>query len=133
VELGPRYDGACEVPLSACVERILDVFLDTWKPGEKRLKEYAILERDNWTCQAPGCTCRRNLHVHHIIFRSREGSTDEPWNLITLCAAHHLQGVHLGLVTLSGRAPDGLTWGLAAPVRHLRWERLEIQARSVRT
>jgi 5-methylcytosine-specific restriction endonuclease McrA len=28
------------------------------------------------------------MHVHHRVRRS-QGGQDEPWNLITLCAAHH--------------------------------------------
>jgi len=44
---------------------------------------YAILKRDRFRCQVPGCNCRRNLHIHHIIPRSHGGS-DDPANLIVL-------------------------------------------------
>jgi hypothetical protein len=35
-----------------------------------------------------------------------------PSNRITLCAAHHLRGVHAGLIRIRGRAPDGLRFEL---------------------
>ena len=34
----------------------------------------------------------RNLHEHHIVFRSAGGS-GELENRVTLCAVHHLRGV----------------------------------------
>ncbi len=39
----------------------------------------AVLKRDDYTCQQPGCHCnsRSRLEVHHIIFRSQNGSNDE--------------------------------------------------------
>ena len=48
-----------------------------------------ILSRDNYTCQK----CKKNkdglkLHVHHIIFKSREGA-NTPNNLMTLCNLCH--------------------------------------------
>jgi len=46
-----------------------------------------VLQRDGWKCQV--CGSCRNLHVHHIRFRSKQGSDDEQ-NLITLCSdCHH--------------------------------------------
>src|SRR5207237_10776238 len=33
-------------------------------------------------------------------------------NLVSLCAAHHLHGVHLGYIRVRGRAPDRLRWEL---------------------
>jgi 5-methylcytosine-specific restriction endonuclease McrA len=58
-------------------------------------KEYAllckaILQRDGWKCRS--CGFRSGLHVHHITFRSQQG-TDEASNLITLCSSCH-RGVH---------------------------------------
>jgi 5-methylcytosine-specific restriction endonuclease McrA len=44
-----------------------------------------VLERDQ-RCRY--CGTRRNLHVHHINYKSQGGSHD-PHNLITLCNAHH--------------------------------------------
>src|SRR5438094_5264731 len=40
-------------------------------------------------CAVPACSSRRNLHDHHIIFRSR-GGTNRRENRITVCAWHHL-------------------------------------------
>lgn len=45
-----------------------------------------VLHRDGWKCQC--CGTASNLHVHHIVRRSRLGS-DELGNLITLCALCH--------------------------------------------
>ena len=70
-------------------------------------REPWVFERDGWRCVAPGCTSYRNLHAHHVIFRSAGGG-DEPSNLVTLCAAHHQRGVHGGLICISGQAPEGL-------------------------
>jgi hypothetical protein len=44
-----------------------------------------IFERDQ-RCRY--CGTRRNLHAHHIAYRS-QGGTDDPHNLITLCNDHH--------------------------------------------
>ena len=68
-------------------------------------REHWVFERDGWRCVAPGCTSYRNLHTHHVIFRSAGGG-DEPSNLVTLCAAHHQRGVHGGLIRISGQAPE---------------------------
>jgi 5-methylcytosine-specific restriction endonuclease McrA len=48
----------------------------------------AVLERDGWRCQI--CGARTGLEVHHIRFRSRQGSDDEQ-NLITVCSRCHRQ------------------------------------------
>jgi len=71
----------------------------------------AVLERDGWRCTIPGCTSQRNLHVHHLRFRSAGGS-DALGNLTTLCAAHHQRGVHGGIVRVGGEAPDALWFEL---------------------
>ncbi|MDP6980176.1 MAG: HNH endonuclease [Myxococcota bacterium] len=59
----------------------------------------------------PGCTAQKNLHVHHIRFRSAGGG-DEPENLTTLCAFHHLRGVRGGTVGVTGSPPDRLEFAL---------------------
>jgi hypothetical protein len=46
-----------------------------------------------------------------VLFRSL-GGEDVEENLVALCAAHHLHGVHLGWVRVFGKAPDRLTWHL---------------------
>jgi len=40
---------------------------------------------------------------------------DQAWNRISLCAAHHLNGVHMGWIKVSGTAPDELRWKLGRP------------------
>jgi hypothetical protein len=61
-------------------------------------------------CAAPGCS-RAACHLHHIVFRSR-GGTDDPRNLVGLCAVHHLHGIHLGYLEVTGLAGERLHWKL---------------------
>jgi hypothetical protein len=61
----------------------------------------------------PGC-CRRAVHAHCVVRRSA-GGADEPSNLVSLCAFHHLCGVHGGWLRVRGRAPDGLASEVGPP------------------
>jgi hypothetical protein len=70
-------------------------------------KSHAIFARDGWRCTVPGCSSMRNLHDHHIVFRSAGGSDDLD-NRVTLCAFHHLRGVHAGIIRCTGKAPHRL-------------------------
>jgi hypothetical protein len=70
-----------------------------------------IFERDGWRCCVPGCSSRRNLHDHHVLFRSHGGDNARD-NRITVCAAHHLHGIHDGRIRAYGRAPGDITWEL---------------------
>jgi hypothetical protein len=54
------------------------------------------------------CSSRRNLHDHHVVFRSR-GGDDERGNRVAVCAWHHLRGIHAGRVRATGDAEDGIT------------------------
>jgi len=95
-------------------EAMIDHALRTWGVDDPRLRRrraLAVFERDGWRCTIPGCTSQRNLHDHHIRFRSAGGS-DALSNRTTLCAAHHHRGVHAGFVRVSGRAPDALWFEL---------------------
>ncbi|HEX5138266.1 MAG TPA: hypothetical protein VFY93_14915, partial [Planctomycetota bacterium] len=60
-----------------------------------------------------------------VSFRS-SGGPDEPWNGVALCAVHHLHGIHLGYLEVTGRAGERLHWrfatGEAAPTEE--WETL---------
>jgi hypothetical protein len=47
-----------------------------------------VTERDNRTCQHPGCRNTRWLQIHHIVPWAVGGRTDLD-NLILLCGAHH--------------------------------------------
>jgi hypothetical protein len=94
----------------AALEVMLDHVLSSWGVlDEKLAARYRVFARDGWRCAAPGCTSLQNLHDHHIRFRSAGGG-DALDNRITLCAFHHLRGVHAGLLRCVGRAPDGLRW-----------------------
>ncbi|MBI5503344.1 MAG: hypothetical protein HY899_00975 [Deltaproteobacteria bacterium] len=70
-----------------------------------------VFERDGWTCQVPACTSRCHLHDHHLIFVSRGGG-DEACNRISVCASHHLHGIHAGIIHAAGHAPDAVSWEL---------------------
>jgi hypothetical protein len=76
-------------------------------------RDHRVFERDGWRCTVPGCSSYRNLHNHHILFRSHSGP-DDPWNRTALCAAHHQRAVHggIGRIRIRGRAPDGLRFEL---------------------
>ncbi|GAA2089163.1 HNH endonuclease signature motif containing protein [Actinomadura alba] len=53
-----------------------------------------LVRRRDRRCRFPGCDHPAELsQVHHIVPRSRGGPT-ELWNLLTLCAMHHLIAVH---------------------------------------
>jgi hypothetical protein len=67
-------------------------------------REHRVYARDGWRCTVPGCSSYRNLHAHHIVYRSHQGG-EELCNLTTLCAWHHPRGVHAGLVRCTGQAP----------------------------
>jgi hypothetical protein len=93
-------------------EGLLDEALRSWtlrEPGVRRPDP--VIERDGYRCAVPGCSSRRNLQNHHIIFRSAGGS-HEAWNRVTLCAFHHQRGVHAGRIGVRGRAPERLGFKL---------------------
>jgi hypothetical protein len=87
---------------------MLEHALGVWGAlDEKVRKAHQVFARDGWRCAVPGCSSMRNLHDHHIIFRSAGGS-DDPSNRLTLCAFHHLRGVHAGIIDCKGTAPNAL-------------------------
>ena len=90
---------------------MLEHAIATWEAEGEQFRDYADFGRDGWRCTAPGCTARRNLQSHHVVFRSR-GGPDVPSNRTTLCAFHHLRGIHAGIVACEGRAPGALTFSL---------------------
>jgi hypothetical protein len=66
--------------------------------GYANTKAY-VLTRDTYTCQkCQGKSRDRRLEVHHIVFRSEQGS-DEESNLLTLCKTCH-DSLHEGKITL---------------------------------
>jgi hypothetical protein len=89
---------------------VLREYLLTERIHLKVARHYAILKRDRFRCQVPGCRCRRNLEVHHIIWRSKGGG-DEQSNVVTLCKAHHSYILHdLMALRIEGTAPNNLTF-----------------------
>jgi hypothetical protein len=96
-----------------CLVRVASHFIATWKDSapKPRTRAQKVLARDRCRCQVPGCS-RTAAHAHHIRRRSAGGS-DDAWNLVAVCAAHHLHGVHAGYITVSGFAPGTLRWDLA--------------------
>lgn len=69
--------------------------------GYANTKAY-VLTRDGYMCQhCRGKSKDRRLEVHHIIFRSEQGS-DEEANLLTLCKTCH-DALHAGTIKLKQR------------------------------
>jgi hypothetical protein len=117
--------GRCgNLPPWAAAVLLVRAALDEWEriDPDRIPTERTILERDDYRCQAPGCTARKHLEVHHIVFRAR-GGTDDERNLITLCHAHHHHAVHRETLRVAGTAPSGLTWEFAGGPAY-RGERL---------
>jgi hypothetical protein len=98
-----------------CLARIAQHFVDVWERAlpVRRTLQRKVLERDGFLCQVPVCS-RAADHAHHIQYRSR-GGTDDLSNQTSMCAVHHLQGVHMGRIRVSGSAPDRLRWEVATP------------------
>ena len=96
---------------SDALEAMLDHALATWRPKKRTRRDYVVFERDGWRCTAPGCSSYRNLHRHHIVFRSHQGSNHQS-NLTTMCAWHHQRGVHGHVLRCTGVAPNGLRFEL---------------------
>ena len=96
---------AKSLPLFPFAEKIqIDAERDATGESFRRF----ILERDQWKCRYPGCNARKDLHVHHIVFRS-QGGPNEAWNCVVLCHFHHTL-LHAGQIGLKGRAPYELEW-----------------------
>src|SRR5260370_27230812 len=69
------------------------------KYGYANTKAY-VLTSYHYPCkQCKGKSKDRRLEVHHLVFRSEQGS-DEASNLLTLCKTCH-DGLHAGTVTLN--------------------------------
>ncbi len=72
--------------------------------GFANTKAY-VLTRDGYTCQqCKGKSKDQRLEVHHIIFRSQQGS-DEETNLVTLCKTCH-DALHAGTITLKQQGKE---------------------------
>jgi len=102
---------SAESASSRCAEH----FIETWRA---QLKQRTTLQRASRPgqhfCQVPGCS-RAAVHAHHIKPRSQGGS-DDPSNLISLCAAHHLHGIHRRPHARTGSARTRLAWEFGPPL-----------------
>ena len=76
-----RWLGAGE-----CLVTLAEHFVETWRKEVKQANtlQRRIRARDRHFCQVPGCS-RAAVHAHHVKPRSQGGS-DDPENLISLCA-----------------------------------------------
>jgi len=66
-----------------------------------------VLQRDEFRCRVPGCRSHTNIDIHHVVHREH-GGTNELFNLISICEAHHLAH-HAGTLVI-GRNGDELTF-----------------------
>jgi hypothetical protein len=96
-------------PRWLAVERLLNHVVSDWEAMPRHRDP--VFARDGWRCQVPGCSGRRELQDHHIVFRSRGGSHART-NRIALCAGHHHHGIHTGVIRASGKAPHHVRWEL---------------------
>jgi hypothetical protein len=95
-----------------CIELMVANFLAQYAPEVRQaVKDHPVLERDGWTCTAPGCSRMAMLQEHHLRYRSHGGSNDHP-NLSTLCAFHHLKCLHEARMAAVGTAPDNIVWAM---------------------
>jgi hypothetical protein len=98
------------ISLGKCLVEMAEHFVAVWKAHVKlkMTKRMRIFARDRYRCQVPGCS-RPAVHQHHLEYQSQGGSDDEA-NLLCLCAAHHLFGIHEERLQVTGTAPDKLVW-----------------------
>jgi hypothetical protein len=66
-----------------------------------------VLQRDEFRCRVPGCRSHTNIDIHHVVHREH-GGTNELFNLISICEAHHLAH-HAGTLVI-GRNGDEFTF-----------------------
>jgi len=111
-----RAEASRHLTPDECLRTIAQHFVDTWGPALYRPStlERKVLERDGGFCQVPRCS-RAAGDAHHIRFRSQGGS-DEAWNRVSVCPAHHLRGIHEGWIRARGTAPDDIRWEIDGEV-----------------
>jgi hypothetical protein len=96
-------------PRWSALERVLRHVIAYWEATPRHRDP--IFARDGWRCAVPGCSSRRNLHDHHLHYRSRGGGNERE-NRVAVCASHHLHGIHPGAVRAWGTAPRDVHWDL---------------------
>jgi hypothetical protein len=97
---GPPRDTWCYL------EVILVHFIQSQDTPQARaiIARHRAIARDGFWCRCAGCTSRSQLQEHHLEYKSRGGS-DDPSNISTFCAGHHLSGEHAGRIEVGGWAP----------------------------
>ena len=60
-------------------------------------------------CRFPGCGRRALLHIHHILWWTRDRGPTEEQNLVGLCPFHH-RLVHEGGWTITGNPAGRITF-----------------------
>jgi hypothetical protein len=93
------------------LERLLDHVIRQWtnQPAHRD----PVFAREGWRCAVPACSSRRNLHDHHVVFRSRGGDNSRD-NRVAVCAWHHLRALHKDIVRASGTAPGAIRWQIGS-------------------
>lgn len=84
--------------------------------GYANVKAY-VKARDNYTCWA--CGAHKSLHAHHIVQR-KDGGSDRPANLITLCERCHTDH-HNGKKPLDIPFPEKKGFRGATEMNTMRW------------
>ncbi len=95
-----------------CYAKACAHFVEIWKhvlAGPNTVPK-RVRKRDRGFCTVPVCS-RAADHAHHIEYRSAGGS-NEMRNQTSLCATHHLRGVHMGRIRVQHVPPDRLRWEL---------------------
>jgi hypothetical protein len=74
---------------------------DAWLPAVRGMvgRWLHVYRRDRYRCCSPVCT-RRDVTPHHLRFQSHGGG-DEDENVVSLCSACHLDGIHQGRLRAS--------------------------------
>ena len=84
---GPRKLSRAELEAAECDAVITE-------PGKRNRSAIppsvrrAVLERDGYRCQAPGCKNTHFLEIHHIVPR-KNGGTHDPKGLLAICSSCH--------------------------------------------
>jgi hypothetical protein len=102
------YTGPYEAPWQG-FERVLMHAKEAWATIPRHRNP--IHDRDGWRCRVPACGSRRNLQEHHLLFRSQGGDNTRA-NRVSICAWHHLRGIHRGIVGAHGDATKEVRWQL---------------------
>lgn len=89
----------------------------------------AVLHRDKYTCQICGKKNKR-LEVHHIVWRSKQGTDDEE-NLITLCKSCH-DKVHDGELVIN-KKPRKMTLRYTTHMNIIRSQLLKVYPNAIET